>query len=74
MNKSVDELRNQTISITEKEWLTTPEAIADWLRWYDALEPVEMTAAEEADLQAYRQKIKEYTIAKMEKRIERLFP
>jgi len=74
MKKPVDDAQNDTFGITEEQWPTTPEAIAEWLRWFDAIEPLEMTPEEEAEWQTFRQKIKEYTIAKMEKRIERLFP
>ena len=42
----------------------TLEAIEDWLRWFHALEPLEFTAEEEKDLAAWRQKQKEYSIAK----------
>jgi hypothetical protein len=60
--------------MSEEEWSDSPEAIEDWLRWYDSLEPLEFTPQEEADLAAWRQKVKEYDIAKTHKRIERLFP
>ncbi len=56
----------------EEDWSNSPEAVADWLAWYDSLEPLEFTAEEEADLADWRQKIKEYTIAKMHKGIEGL--
>lgn len=51
----------------------TPEEIEDWLRWYHALEPLEFTAEEESELAAWRQKIREYSIAKDQDR-EELFP
>jgi hypothetical protein len=51
----------------------SPEAIAEWLRWYDSLEPLEFTPEEEADLAAWRQRVKEYTIANMHKRVGDLF-
>ena len=63
----------ETIGITEGEWPKTPEERAEWLKWFDSVKPVKMTPAEEAEWQAYRQKIKEYTIANMHKRIEGLF-
>ena len=62
------------LGLTEDEWPTTPEAIAEWLAWYDALEPLQLTPAEEAACQAARQAIKEYTIANMHKGVEGLFP
>jgi hypothetical protein len=51
----------------------TPEQIEEWLRWYHALEPLEFTPEEEADLAEWRQKKKEYGIAKSQERIEGLF-
>jgi hypothetical protein len=46
-------------------WSDSPEAIADWLAWYDSLEPLVFTPAEEADLRDWRRRVKEYTIAHM---------
>ena len=60
--------------LTEDEWPSTPEEMAEWLRWYDSLEPLEFTPQEEADLAAWRKQMKEYDIAKSQKRIEGLFP
>ncbi len=51
----------------------TPEQIEEWLRWYHSLEPLEFTPEERADLAAWRQKVKEYDIAKSQQRIEGLF-
>ena len=51
----------------------TPEEIEDWRRWYHALEPLEFTPEEEKEVAAWRQKIKEYSIAKDQHR-EELFP
>ena len=61
------------IGLSENEWPTTPEARAEWLQWFDSIEPVEMTPEEEAEWQTARQAVKDYTVAKM-KRLERLFP
>jgi hypothetical protein len=51
----------------------TPEEIEDWLRWYRVLEPLEFSPEEEADLAAWRQKVKEHD-ARSHERIEGLFP
>lgn len=64
----------EMLGIREEDWPTTPEALADWLAWFDSLEPIELTPEEEADCTVWRQKIKEYTIANMDKGIEGLFP
>jgi hypothetical protein len=60
--------------MTEVEQGDDPESLARWLRWYDSLEPLLMTPEEEADWKAWRQKVKEYTIATMNKDVEGLFP
>lgn len=69
--KEVSETRS--LGMREEDWPDTPEAIAVWLNWYDSLEPLEFTPEEEADIAAWRQKTKEYTIANMDKGIEGLF-
>ncbi|MFI5459688.1 MAG: hypothetical protein ACHRXM_30045 [Isosphaerales bacterium] len=56
----------------EENWSDSPEAVSDWLRWYDSLEPLEITPQEEADLAEWRQKVKQYSIAKMQNGIEGL--
>ena len=38
----------ESIGAGEEDWADTPEAVADWLRWYDSLEPLEMIPEEEA--------------------------
>ena len=58
--------------VSDEDWSDAPEAVADWLNWYDSLEPLEITAAERADLAEWRQKVKEYTIAHMHNGIEGL--
>ena len=63
----------ERLGITEEEWPKTPEALAEWLKWLDSIEPVEMTPEEEADWLAWRQKIKEYELANFGKRVEGLF-
>src|SRR5436190_23905476 len=62
-----------TIGLNEGEWRTDPETIAQWLGWYDALEPLEFTPEEIADLAAWRQKQKKHDIAKTQERLQRLF-
>lgn len=61
------------IGMREEVWSTTPEAIADWLKWYDTLEPLEFTAEEEAELAAWRQRVKEHSIMNLSKNVEGLF-
>ncbi len=46
----------ETFGIREEDWPVMPEGLADWEKWYDTLEPLEMTPQEEADLAAWRRK------------------
>ena len=62
------------LGLRDEDWPDTPEARADWLRWYDSLEPLEFTTAEAADLAAWRQKVKEYTIARMDEEVRGFLP
>jgi hypothetical protein len=48
-----------------EDWSNSPEAIADWLAWYDSLEPLVFTPEEAAELWDWRRRVKEYTIAHM---------
>ena len=66
--------KEEMLGIREEDWPTTPEQLADWLAWFDGLEPVVLTPGEEVEWNAWRQEIKEYTIANMDKSIEGLFP
>jgi hypothetical protein len=73
----VQPLREQEVlGMGEEDWSDTPEAIAEWLHWYDSLEPLLMSPEEEAECQAARKAQKEYELLKFEertKRIEELF-
>jgi hypothetical protein len=64
----------QPLGMTEEEWPTDPEGIAKLIARMDEIEPLEFTPEGEADLAAWRKKMKEYDIAKTQQRIERLFP
>ncbi|MGP0062863.1 MAG: hypothetical protein ACLQGP_04575 [Isosphaeraceae bacterium] len=61
------------LGITEEQWPRTPEALVEWLEWLDSIEPIEMTPEEEADLLAWRQKLRDLELASFSKRIEGLF-
>jgi len=39
--------QGEWLGITEEEWPRTSEALADWMKWLDSIEPIEMTPAEE---------------------------
>ena len=49
----------------------TPEQIQDWLRWYRALAPLEMTPEEEATWESDRRAQREFEIATSEQRDRR---
>jgi hypothetical protein len=53
------------MGMTEEEWPSDPQGIAELLARMDQCEPLEMTAEEQADLAAWRQKVKERSLTKM---------
>ena len=65
-------LEATAVDVRDEAWSDSPEAVADWLAWYDSLEPLEFTPEENAELVAWRQKVKDYTIANIHKGIEGL--
>jgi hypothetical protein len=60
------------VGIREEDWPATPEAVADWLKWYDSLEPLIFTEEERAALEADRKQRKEFEKANFERRAEKL--
>ena len=57
----------------EPERDDSPEAIAAWLAWFEALPTLSITAEEEADTTAWRQKMDAHGIAQMNREVEDLF-
>jgi hypothetical protein len=57
----------------DDNWDNSPEGIADWLRWYESLEPLIITPEEEADTEAWLKKMDQEGLAKMDSRTEDLF-
>lgn len=41
--------------LREEDWSDSPDAVDDWLKWYDSLEPLIFTAEERANWEAARQ-------------------
>lgn len=60
------------IGLCESEWQDTPEAIADWIAWYDSLEPLEMEKSDEQAVAAFREQQKQAGISGFDERAERL--
>jgi hypothetical protein len=54
--------------------LMTPEEIAGILAAMDRVEPFEMTATEQAELESWGRKVKEHSIKNIDKDIEDVFP
>jgi hypothetical protein len=62
----------EPLGLSESEWQDTPEAIADWIAWYDSLEPVELSANDEQAIAAHRQRQQELAKSAFDERAERL--
>jgi hypothetical protein len=60
--------------MTEDEQGDDPESIAKWLAEYDALEPLRISAEEEADLNAWRKKMREYNVEAVRRQMEEGLP
>ncbi|MFO0811260.1 MAG: hypothetical protein U0746_21740 [Gemmataceae bacterium] len=63
-----------SIGMREEDWDDSPEGVAEWLRWYDSLEPLEMTPEEEAAWTAGLNAMGEYSAAHGHKGLDGLFP
>lgn len=61
-----------SFTMSEADWQDSPEAIADWIAWYDSLEPVELSAADEAELKTFRERQKEFDKTNFSERSDRL--
>jgi hypothetical protein len=47
------------LGLDESEWPQTPEEIAEWLAWFETIEPYDMTAEEFDRMEKERQLAKE---------------
>ena len=61
----------ETVGLTEEEWLDTPEAIEEWVAWLQSLKPF-MTPEDEARWQEARRVQKEFELSKFEEHAEKL--
>ena len=62
----------ESLGMREEDWPDTPEAIEEWLKWYDSLEPLIMTPEEEAAWQSARAEQKAFEKSKFEERGKRI--
>jgi hypothetical protein len=63
---------DENFGIREECWPHTPEAVADWLRWYDTLEPLIFTDEERAAWETARENQKDFEKAAFAARAEKL--
>lgn len=66
------QLAEDTFGIREEDWPETPDAIAEWLTWYDTLEPLIFTDEERVAWEANRQARKEWEKAHFNEHAEKL--
>ena len=59
--------------LSEEQWRDTPEAVAEWIQWYESLEPLEITADERAAAAAWQRQIQAYEQARGDQRLKGLF-
>jgi hypothetical protein len=64
----IPEKSPEVYGILEEEQSDDPGAIARWLAAFDAIPPWQMSTEEEAEWQAARLAVKDYTIAKINER------
>ena len=63
----------ETIGIPDDQWPTDPDGISKLIARMERVEPFEMTPAEEAEAQAWRHRVKKYTLAHQDSAIEGIF-
>ena len=59
--------------LSEEQWRDTPEAVAEWIQWYESLEPLEITSEEQADAVAWRRQLQAYEHGRVDERLKGLF-
>jgi hypothetical protein len=60
----------QITGMTEEEQGDDPESIRRWIEEFDAIGPLPMTPAEEADLVAWRTKVKAFNLEAVRRQME----
>ena len=59
--------------LAEEQWRDTPEAVAEWIQWYESLEPLEITVDERDSAAAWQRQIQAYEQAREDQRLKGLF-
>jgi hypothetical protein len=67
------ETDTEVVGLPEDEWPTDAEGIARLLARMEQVKPFDMTPEEEAEIAAWRQKVKAYTLANQDRSLEGLF-
>lgn len=62
----------EPLGVSESQWQDTPEAIADWIAWYDSLEPIILSPDDEQSMAAYRQRQHEIGKSAFDERADRV--
>jgi hypothetical protein len=62
-----------SLEVSDAAWSNTPEAIAEWLKWCNSLEPLRVTPDEEAEADAWLRKANEYGTAGLDKAVKDIF-
>lgn len=60
------------LGIRDDDWSDSPEGIEAWIRWYDALEPVEFTPEERAAWEAARREQRQFELSQWEPRSQEM--
>ena len=66
----VTPLSRGKIGIRESEWRDDPEALADWDRWIQRIEPIELTPEERAEHERFEEEFRRYNIEAVRKQME----
>lgn len=66
----IEPVNQTTWGMTEEDQGDDPEAVAQWIRDYEAIPPLQMTAEEERDLLGWRQKMKAYNVEAVRRKME----
>jgi hypothetical protein len=60
----------EKIGLDESEWRDDPESIANWLAWVDTIEPLELTGAERAEMERYREQHRRFNIEAVRRQMD----